>query len=159
MGTIVTKKIFKFLLYKQYTKFTRISCIASNKTCINIYCKIKPISRTDSLLNFGCGEVIRSLNSLKVCWLKVSLHFYVISISTDFCFRTSKNYGEWKFPENYKRQRCRPLQFDGKREKVSYVRRLPRLLQQHVSRLGQTLSLHGEIKLFVYLNWIKWFNF
>jgi hypothetical protein len=41
-------------LKKDYSRFTRIQCSGSGKTCGNLWCKIKLIGRNNSLVNFNC---------------------------------------------------------------------------------------------------------
>lgn len=36
-------------------KFTKAECSSTGLTCPNVYCKVKAVSRTTSLMNYGCN--------------------------------------------------------------------------------------------------------
>ena len=60
------------IFFKQYEKFTKVTCSSSNKTCINPKCNLKAYSKSVVTMNFNC-EMSRTLTNLKLhatTWLR-----------------------------------------------------------------------------------------
>lgn len=56
--------------WPQFTKFTKVTCSTSNITCINVTCRVKPVSRVEGFLNVQC----HLLKPLKFFMASFSVH-------------------------------------------------------------------------------------
>jgi hypothetical protein len=69
------KRLFS---HPQYAKISRVQCSTSGKTCANFSCKLKPISRNETLMNFNC-DLKRNLTETTVPLGNVSIYHRLAS--------------------------------------------------------------------------------
>jgi hypothetical protein len=72
---------FKFnflthLFVLKYTKFTKVQCSATGKTCDNLWCNVKLVARNNTLLNFNCDFK----RPLKKFYVNMSLLQFMLKI-------------------------------------------------------------------------------
>ena len=81
------------MVFWKYGKILKAQCSSSNKTCENLSCRVKAVSRTDSLLNLHCS-FNRKLNRY---FVSRRSFVYFDSYYFHYFFRSTSQFRtEWK---------------------------------------------------------------